>query len=37
MSEHHVTLTWEKGAAPFTYDAYPRNHAIAFNGSGLVL
>jgi organic hydroperoxide reductase OsmC/OhrA len=30
MSEHHVTLTWEKGAAPFTYDAYPRSHAIAF-------
>src|SRR5712671_5892339 len=30
MSEHHITLTWEKGAAPFTYDAYPRNHTIAF-------
>ena len=30
MAEHHVTLNWEKGDAPFTYDAYPRNHAIAF-------
>jgi organic hydroperoxide reductase OsmC/OhrA len=30
MAEHHVTLSWEKGAAPFTYDAYPRNHTIAF-------
>jgi organic hydroperoxide reductase OsmC/OhrA len=30
MAEHHVTLRWEKGAAPFTYDAYPRNHTIAF-------
>ena len=30
MAEHRITLTWEKGEAPFTYDAYPRNHAIAF-------
>lgn len=30
MSEHRITLTWEKGAAPFTYEAYPRNHRIAF-------
>jgi organic hydroperoxide reductase OsmC/OhrA len=30
MAEHHVTLNWEKGEAPFTYDAYPRNHAIGF-------
>lgn len=37
MSEHRVTLTWEKGAAPFTYDAYPRNHTIAFkNGQDQV-
>src|SRR5579863_5869990 len=30
MAEHRITLNWEKGDAPFTYDAYPRNHAIAF-------
>jgi organic hydroperoxide reductase OsmC/OhrA len=30
MAEHHIKLNWEKGEAPFTYDAYPRNHTIAF-------
>jgi organic hydroperoxide reductase OsmC/OhrA len=30
LSEHHVALNWEKGDAPFTYDAYPRNHTISF-------
>jgi organic hydroperoxide reductase OsmC/OhrA len=30
MAEHHIKLTWEKGDVPFTYNAYPRNHAIAF-------
>jgi organic hydroperoxide reductase OsmC/OhrA len=30
MTEHHIALTWEKGDGPFTYDAYPRNHAISF-------
>ena len=30
MTEHRITLTWEKGAAPFTYDAYPRDHTILF-------
>src|ERR1700754_790860 len=30
MAEHHVTLSWAKGDAPFTYEAYPRNHEIAF-------
>jgi organic hydroperoxide reductase OsmC/OhrA len=30
MAEHRITLNWEKGDVPFTYDAYPRNHAIAF-------
>ncbi|HEX4636313.1 MAG TPA: OsmC family protein [Rhizomicrobium sp.] len=38
MAEHHIQLTWEKGAAPFTYDAYPRNHTIAFkNGQETVI
>jgi organic hydroperoxide reductase OsmC/OhrA len=30
MAEHHIALNWEKGDAPFTYEAYPRNHAISF-------
>jgi len=30
LAEHRITLSWERGAAPFTYDAYPRNHTIAF-------
>ena len=30
MAEHKIKLDWKKGAAPFTYDAYPRNHRITF-------
>ena len=30
MAEHHIALEWRKGEAPFTYDAYPRNHDIVF-------
>jgi organic hydroperoxide reductase OsmC/OhrA len=30
MGEHRISLSWEKGDAPFTYDAYPRNHTISF-------
>ena len=30
MAEHHIHLAWEKGDAPFTYNDYPRNHAIVF-------
>ena len=30
MAEHHIKLTWDKGDAAFTYNEYPRNHAIAF-------
>jgi organic hydroperoxide reductase OsmC/OhrA len=38
MTEHHVVLNWEKGDVPFTYDAYPRNHAISFkNGQETVI
>ena len=34
MAEHKITLEWQKGDAPFTYEAYPRNHQIAFkNGA----
>jgi organic hydroperoxide reductase OsmC/OhrA len=38
MSEHHITLNWEKGDAPFTYDAYPRNHTLGFkNGQEVMI
>jgi len=37
MTEHRIALTWEKGDAPFTYEAYTRNHAISFkNGQETV-
>ncbi len=37
MAEHHIALTWEKGAAPFTFEAYPRNHTIAFKNGREIL
>lgn len=38
MGEHRISLSWEKGDVPFTYDAYPRNHTIAFkNGQETVI
>ena len=30
MAEHKIRLDWKKTAAPFTYDAYTRNHEITF-------
>lgn len=30
MSEHRIALDWKLGDAAFTYEAYPRNHTIAF-------
>ena len=30
MAEHHINLSWDKGDAAFTYNDYPRNHAIVF-------
>jgi organic hydroperoxide reductase OsmC/OhrA len=37
MAEHKIQLNWQKGDAPFTYDAYPRNHRIAFkNGEAQI-
>ena len=30
MAEHRIRLVWEKGDAPFTYNDYPRNHALSF-------
>ena len=38
MSEHRIALNWEKGDAPFTYEAYPRNHTIGFkNGQEILI
>jgi organic hydroperoxide reductase OsmC/OhrA len=37
MAEHRITLKWFKGDVPFTYDAYPRNHTIAFKGGAPVM
>jgi organic hydroperoxide reductase OsmC/OhrA len=33
MSLHRAAVVWERGEAPFTYDAYSRNHRIRF-GTG---
>jgi organic hydroperoxide reductase OsmC/OhrA len=32
MSEHKVTLTWERGDTPFEYQKYPRDHTWKFDG-----
>src|SRR6476620_12455295 len=32
MSEHKVTLTWQRGDKPFDYQKYPRDHAWKFPG-----
>jgi organic hydroperoxide reductase OsmC/OhrA len=38
MGEHRIALSWEKGDAPFTYDAYPRNHTVSYkNGQEIVI
>jgi organic hydroperoxide reductase OsmC/OhrA len=38
MAEHHIHLAWDKGDAPFTYNDYPRNHALSFkNGQEAVI
>jgi organic hydroperoxide reductase OsmC/OhrA len=37
MAEHRIALSWERGQTPFTYDAYPRNHAITFKGGAPVM
>ena len=30
MAEHSISLNWARGEAPFTYEAYPRNHSLSF-------
>jgi organic hydroperoxide reductase OsmC/OhrA len=39
MSEHRISLVWQKGDEAFTYESYPRNHGIAFKGgkAGLIV
>jgi len=32
MSEHKVTLKWERGGADFSYQKYPRDHTWSFDG-----
>ena len=32
MSEHRVTVAWERGGRDFTYQAYSRDHRWAFEG-----
>jgi organic hydroperoxide reductase OsmC/OhrA len=32
MSEHLASVHWARGAAPFTYEAYPRRHRWTFGG-----
>lgn len=37
MAEHHIALSWSRGDTPFTYETYPRNHAITFkNGTPVI-
>src|SRR5262245_27637777 len=32
MSEHKVTLKWDRGGAEFSYQKYPRDHTWSFDG-----
>jgi organic hydroperoxide reductase OsmC/OhrA len=32
MSEHKVTLKWDRGSAEFSYQRYPRDHTWKFDG-----
>src|ERR1044071_9122171 len=32
MSEHKVTLNWQRGDTPFEYQKYPRDHTWKFDG-----
>jgi organic hydroperoxide reductase OsmC/OhrA len=37
MAEHRIVLTWNDGGKPFTYDAYPREHQIAYKDGQQVI
>jgi organic hydroperoxide reductase OsmC/OhrA len=32
MSEHKITLTWQREDSPFDYQKYPRDHTWKFDG-----
>ena len=32
MSEHKATISWERGARPFSYESYSRDHTWTFDG-----
>jgi hypothetical protein len=32
LSEHKVTLKWERGGTAFSYQRYPRDHTWSFDG-----
>ena len=32
MSDHRVTLRWDRGVTEFTYQTYPRDHVWRFDG-----
>jgi organic hydroperoxide reductase OsmC/OhrA len=32
MSEHKISLTWQRGDTPFEYQKYPRDHIWKFDG-----
>jgi organic hydroperoxide reductase OsmC/OhrA len=36
MSEHKVTLRWERSGTEFTYQKYPRDHTWSFDGGKIV-
>ena len=36
MSEHRVTVAWERGGRDFTYELYTRDHTWAFEGGASV-
>ncbi|MHC4209233.1 MAG: OsmC family protein [Planctomycetota bacterium] len=36
MSEHRVTVAWERGGRDFTYELYPRDHTWSFEGGASV-
>jgi organic hydroperoxide reductase OsmC/OhrA len=36
MSEHRVTVAWERGGRDFTYELYPRDHTWAFEGGARI-
>ncbi|PYL45541.1 MAG: osmotically inducible protein OsmC [Verrucomicrobia bacterium] len=36
MSDHKVTLRWERGGTEFVYQKYPRDHTWSFDGGSKV-